>query len=98
MRGTHWGIIPSQSGLIGKWRLRWKRGVHAHSLRRKIKTAAYKSERENDRPWGIHDNLLHLNCPRGNSGKGAGPDLKYLLLAPRFRTSADSESVYKIWE
>jgi hypothetical protein len=69
--------------------LRWQRRIHAHPLRRQVKTAANKYERKNDHPWGLHNNLLILNCPKKKIRQGAGPHLKYFLLAPRFRTNAD---------
>ena len=31
-------------------------------MRREVEAAAYKCKRENDHPWGLHNNLLHLNC------------------------------------
>jgi hypothetical protein len=96
---AHPGIIPSHRTLIGKWRLGPKRRVHAHPLRRKIKTAANESERENDQAWGLHSNLLILDYPEEEiRERGQGLTWKYLLLAPRFRTSADNESHYQIWE
>jgi hypothetical protein len=66
-------------------------------LRREVKTAAKKSERENDHPRGLHNNLLIWDYPKRKSWRGQGLP-GYLLLASRFRTSADNENVYEIWE